>query len=164
MPPPRTHGEHPTAVHRLVPRAVENREGRTVANPAEPSLLNRTRPRRSLARRRSRTGRPFVVPGPEQASTGRVAHLAGHPAAEGAAHPSVGEGGLRIMDDIEAALRWALGLGTQGKELGMGQMALRAVVLYVVTLLMVRLGKKRFMGQSTAFDVILGIMLGSIVS
>src|SRR4051812_14636582 len=68
------------------------------------------------------------------------------------------------MDDIGAALRWALGLGTQGKEPGMGQMALRAVVVHVVTVLMVRLGRKRFMGQSTAFDVILGIMLGSIVS
>ena len=68
------------------------------------------------------------------------------------------------MDSIAAALRLALGLGTQGKELGMGQMALRAVVVYVATVLMVRLGKKRFMGQSTAFDVILGIMLGSIVS
>ena len=69
-----------------------------------------------------------------------------------------------MMDGIEAALRWVLGLGTQSKELGIGQMALRAVVVYVVTVLMVRLGKKRFMGQSTAFDVILGIMLGSIVS
>jgi uncharacterized membrane protein YcaP (DUF421 family) len=29
---------------------------------------------------------------------------------------------------------------------------------------MVRLGKKRFMGRATAFDVILGIMLGSIIS
>ncbi len=28
----------------------------------------------------------------------------------------------------------------------------------------VRLGKKRFMGQATAFDVILGIMLGSLAS
>ena len=40
-------------------------------------------------------------------------------------------------------------------------MGLRAVVVYVVT---VRLGKRRFMGRATAFDVILGIMLGSIVS
>jgi uncharacterized membrane protein YcaP (DUF421 family) len=44
------------------------------------------------------------------------------------------------------------------------QMALRAVIVYVVTLIMVRLGKKRFMGKATAFDMILGIMLGSIVS
>jgi uncharacterized membrane protein YcaP (DUF421 family) len=34
----------------------------------------------------------------------------------------------------------------------------------VATGLIVRLGKKRFMGRATAFDVILGIMLGSIVS
>jgi uncharacterized membrane protein YcaP (DUF421 family) len=31
-------------------------------------------------------------------------------------------------------------------------------------LAIVRLGKKRFLGRATAFDVILGIMLGSIVS
>src|SRR3954451_10936086 len=70
----------------------------------------------------------------------------------------------RIMDDIEAVLQAALGLSETSKELGIVQMALRAVVVYVATVLIVRLGKKRFMGQSTAFDVILGIMLGSIVS
>ena len=68
------------------------------------------------------------------------------------------------MDGIEAALRLALGLGVEGKELGIGQMALRAVVVYLATVLVVRLGKKRFMGRATAFDVILGIMLGSVVS
>ena len=74
------------------------------------------------------------------------------------------KGRLRITDGIEATLRLALGLGVEGKELGIGQMALRAVVVYVATVLTVRLGKKRFMGRSTAFDVILGIMLGSVVS
>jgi uncharacterized membrane protein YcaP (DUF421 family) len=68
------------------------------------------------------------------------------------------------MDGIETALRLALGLGVEGKELGTGQMAVRAVVVYLATVLMVRLGKKRFMGRSSAFDVILGIMLGSVVS
>jgi uncharacterized membrane protein YcaP (DUF421 family) len=43
-------------------------------------------------------------------------------------------------------------------------MALRAAVIYVTNVVIVRLGKKRFMGGATAFDVILGIMLGSIVS
>jgi uncharacterized membrane protein YcaP (DUF421 family) len=43
-------------------------------------------------------------------------------------------------------------------------MGLRAAVVYLVTLLVVRLAKKRFMGRATAFDVILGIMLGSVVS
>ena len=37
-------------------------------------------------------------------------------------------------------------------------------MVYVATVLVVRLGKKRFMGQGTAFDLILGIMPGSTVS
>lgn len=68
------------------------------------------------------------------------------------------------MAAVETFLRWALGLDVQGHELGVLPMSLRAVVVYVATVLMVRLGKKRFMGRATAFDVILGIMLGSVVS
>src|ERR671929_718768 len=68
------------------------------------------------------------------------------------------------MDRIENLFRLVLGLGLEGKDLNVPQMALRAVVVYMVAVLIVRLGKKRFMGRATAFDVILGIMLGSIVS
>jgi uncharacterized membrane protein YcaP (DUF421 family) len=68
------------------------------------------------------------------------------------------------MDGIEGLLRLALGLDVESQQITMVQMALRAVVVYVLTLVMVRLGKKRFMGRRTAFDVILGIMLGAIVS
>src|SRR5919205_2247099 len=68
------------------------------------------------------------------------------------------------MDEIEGIVRLLLGLGIDSKEFNAAQMGLRAVLVYVVTVLMVRLAKKRFMGRATAFDVILGIMLGSIVS
>jgi uncharacterized membrane protein YcaP (DUF421 family) len=68
------------------------------------------------------------------------------------------------VDGIEGLLRLALGLGAGEEQLNAAQMALRAVVVYVVTVIIVRLGKKRFMGKGTAFDVILGIMLGSVVS
>jgi uncharacterized membrane protein YcaP (DUF421 family) len=68
------------------------------------------------------------------------------------------------MDAIEDALQVLLGLWLDEKEINVWQMALRAIVVYGVTLLIVRLGKKRFMGRATAFDVILGIMLGSIAS
>ena len=68
------------------------------------------------------------------------------------------------MDAIEALLRTVLGLGLDEKDINLAQISVRAVVVYIVTVLMVRLGKKRFMGRTTAFDVILGIMLGSIVS
>ena len=65
---------------------------------------------------------------------------------------------------MEDLLQTLLGLRLQGEDLDVGHMMLRAVIVYAVTVAVVRLGKKRFMGQGTAFDVILGIMLGSIVS
>jgi uncharacterized membrane protein YcaP (DUF421 family) len=68
------------------------------------------------------------------------------------------------MDEIEGLLRVALGLGLESRDINVVQMGLRAAVIYVATVLLVRLGKKRFMGRATAFDVILGVMLGSIVS
>jgi len=71
---------------------------------------------------------------------------------------------VSVMDDIQALLRIVLGLGLDDKDLNTAHMAVRAIVVYIVTVAMVRLGKKRFMGRTTAFDVILGIMLGSIVS
>lgn len=43
-------------------------------------------------------------------------------------------------------------------------MSLRAAIIYGFTLLVVRLGSKRFLGKATAFDVIMGIMIGSVMS
>jgi uncharacterized membrane protein YcaP (DUF421 family) len=68
------------------------------------------------------------------------------------------------MDSIGNWVQLVLGLGLDSQQLASWQMALRAVIVYAVTLAMIRLGKKRFMGKATAFDMILGIMLGSIVS
>lgn len=68
------------------------------------------------------------------------------------------------MEAVETWSKTLLGLGLESKEIGALQMGLRAVVVYAVTVAMVRLAKKRFMGRASAFDVILGIMLGSIVS
>lgn len=55
-------------------------------------------------------------------------------------------------------------LGLDAKTLRVVQMALRAVVVYVAALVMERVGEKRFLGKTTAFDVILGITLGSVGS
>ncbi len=62
------------------------------------------------------------------------------------------------------ALEQIIGIGKEAKDLEIGEMALRAAIIYVVTLVIVRLGKKRFMGSGTAFDMIIGIMLGSMAS
>jgi uncharacterized membrane protein YcaP (DUF421 family) len=57
-----------------------------------------------------------------------------------------------------------LGLGRDVGDVGAAQMALRTVVIYAFSLLIVRLGSKRFLSEATAFDVIVGIMLGSVMS
>ena len=58
----------------------------------------------------------------------------------------------------------ALGLGLEGKHLTAVNMGLRAVVVFVLSIGMLKVGDKRFMGKSTALDVFLGIVFGSTVS
>jgi uncharacterized membrane protein YcaP (DUF421 family) len=62
-----------------------------------------------------------------------------------------------LIDDL-------LGLSLKSEQLGFGQMIARAVLMYVLLLVIVRSGKKRFLGRATAFDVILVIMIGSVAA
>lgn len=57
-----------------------------------------------------------------------------------------------------------LGLGLDVADVSALQMALRTVLIYAATLAIVRVGSKRFLSQATAFDAIVAIMLGSIMS
>lgn len=66
------------------------------------------------------------------------------------------------MEELAAILQ--SGLGITGHSLTVTQMVLRALLVYMVMVMLVRVGKKRFMGAATAFDVILGIMIGSVAS
>jgi uncharacterized membrane protein YcaP (DUF421 family) len=69
------------------------------------------------------------------------------------------------MEEAGSLLDRLLGLSTSGaNELTAGQVCLRAVVVYFVLILFVRIGKKRFLGQATAFDAVLIIMIGSLAS
>lgn len=54
-------------------------------------------------------------------------------------------------------------LGLEADTLTIPQMSLRAFIVYLVGLAMVRVGEKRFLGKSTAFDVILSIVIGSVL-
>src|SRR5690606_15949943 len=54
--------------------------------------------------------------------------------------------------------------GQDGFDLEAVHMVMRAAIVFVVAVAMVRLGSKRFMGRNTVFDLILGIMLGSVLS
>lgn len=66
------------------------------------------------------------------------------------------------MQELFEAIGVALGTGDG--DPGYLQMPLRAIVVYLSALAMVRLGEKRFFGRNTAFDLILGVIFGSVVS
>jgi uncharacterized membrane protein YcaP (DUF421 family) len=68
------------------------------------------------------------------------------------------------MEQAWEVVEQALGLGLEGKHLTVAQMALRAAVVFVLSIVMLKVGDKRFMGKSTALDVFLGIVFGSTVS
>lgn len=58
-----------------------------------------------------------------------------------------------------------LALGLNAKQLNMWQMGLRAAIIYVAALGMVRVvGDRRFIGKFAAIDVILSIIFGSTLS
>lgn len=49
-------------------------------------------------------------------------------------------------------------------ELSLGQVAARSALVFVIGLSLVRLGKSRLIGRASALDVILGFVLGSLLS
>ena len=57
-----------------------------------------------------------------------------------------------------------MGLSVKAEDLGFGNMVARAVVMYVALIVVVRVAKKRFLGNATAFDFILTVMVGSVAA
>ena len=68
------------------------------------------------------------------------------------------------MEQAWDLVEQSLGLGLEGKHLTAMQMVLRAAVVFVASIVMLKIGDKRFMGKNTALDVFLGIVFGSTVS
>jgi uncharacterized membrane protein YcaP (DUF421 family) len=68
-----------------------------------------------------------------------------------------------MIESLASAFENALGLHLEADNLSVAQMSLRAVVVFLAAAMMIRIANKRFMGSITAFDVMLGIMFGSIV-
>ncbi|HVW01609.1 MAG TPA: hypothetical protein VHB77_14750, partial [Planctomycetaceae bacterium] len=64
---------------------------------------------------------------------------------------------------ISEITRYLLGSNTPEHSLSVLQVAMRATVVYIVGILIVRLGKSRLIGRATPLDVILGFILGSVL-
>jgi uncharacterized membrane protein YcaP (DUF421 family) len=57
-----------------------------------------------------------------------------------------------------------LGLGAEAKDLTFVQISLRGVIVFIATLIMVRVGHKRSLSRKTAFDAVLLVILASVLS
>lgn len=55
-------------------------------------------------------------------------------------------------------------IGTGAQDITWWQMICRGVLIFFYTLLLVRFGGRRVFGKYTSFDIVLGIILGSIMS
>jgi len=58
-------------------------------------------------------------------------------------------------------LEGLLGLGREATALTFVQISLRGVIVFLVTLVIIRCGDRRFLSQKTAFDAVLGFILAS---
>jgi uncharacterized membrane protein YcaP (DUF421 family) len=57
-----------------------------------------------------------------------------------------------------------LGLGVEPKELTFLQISLRALIVFLATLIMIRFGHKRSLARKTGFDAVLMVILASVLS
>lgn len=68
------------------------------------------------------------------------------------------------MGEIWESIRWALGVDTPPQDFSTLQLCLRATLIYLAGWAILRIGGNRFLGRETAFDIVLGFVLGSALS
>ena len=71
---------------------------------------------------------------------------------------------METIRGIVAAIRHLLGIDVPPTEMDIGQVIARALVIYLAGLAILRVGEHRFLGKNTAFDIVLGFILGSMLS
>lgn len=59
---------------------------------------------------------------------------------------------------------WLIGGNEIDAKLAVWQVILRTIIIYIAALLIIRFGKRRFMGSYSSFDILLGFVIGSILS
>lgn len=72
--------------------------------------------------------------------------------------------GLFLFQDWWQDFIWAIGGSEISSPIPIWQLALRTVIVYGVALFLIRVAKRRFMGGFTTFDILLGFVVGSILS
>src|SRR6478609_6449030 len=68
------------------------------------------------------------------------------------------------MNTFSQLVHTLLGIGTEPRELTFLQVSVRGVIVFVATLIMVRLGSKRSLAEKTAFDAVFVVIIGSMLA
>ena len=66
------------------------------------------------------------------------------------------------MNEVYHTLSNIFGLNSH--SVNFWQMAARSAFIYITSLIILRFGNKRFLGKNTAFDFVIGIVIGSVFS
>ena len=68
------------------------------------------------------------------------------------------------MNTFSQLLHTLLGIGTEPKALTFLQVSVRGVIVFIATLVMMRLSSKRSLAEKTAFDAVLIVIIGSMLA
>ncbi len=68
------------------------------------------------------------------------------------------------MNTLLQLVQTSLGIGLEPKQLTFLQISTRGIIVFVATIVMVRLSTKRSLAEKTAFDAVLLIILGSMLA
>jgi uncharacterized membrane protein YcaP (DUF421 family) len=68
------------------------------------------------------------------------------------------------MVDWYGTIERVLGLSLEAKDLTFVQISLRGIIVFIVSLIILRVGNKRFLAKMTAFDAIVGFILASMLA
>lgn len=69
-----------------------------------------------------------------------------------------------MLQNFWEYLLWAIGGGEIETGISAWQLVLRTIIIYIVALLIIRVAKRRFMGKYSSFDILLGFVIGSVLS
>ena len=68
------------------------------------------------------------------------------------------------MNTFSQLLHTLLGIGTQPKDLTFLQVSIRGLIVFIATLIVMRLGSKRSLAEKTAFDAVFVVIIGSMMA
>src|ERR1043166_3601159 len=71
---------------------------------------------------------------------------------------------MSSMNAFWNSFQTLIGLGVEPKDLTFVQISLRGVIVFLITLVTMRLGHKRSLARKTAFDAVLLVILAAVLS